>query len=59
MSGNSDSQKQASFTSTRRTSFTRKKKKFTVDIKNMGVNIDKNEYYEIKLSNSAFPERGL
>ena len=24
------------------------KKKFTVDIKNMGVNIDKNEYYEIK-----------
>ena len=25
----------------------------------MGVNIDKNEYYEIKLSNSAYPERGL
>lgn len=37
----------------------RKKKKFTVDIRNMGVNIDKNEYYEIKLSNSAHPERGL
>lgn len=37
----------------------KKKKKFTVDIRNMGVNIDKNEYYEIKLSNSAFPERGL
>lgn len=25
----------------------------------MGVNIDKNEYYEIVKSNSAFPERGL
>jgi len=37
----------------------KKKKKFKVDIRNMGVNIDKNEYYEIKLSNSAFPERGL
>lgn len=32
------------------------KKKFTIDIKHMGVNIDKNEYYEIKLSNSAHPE---
>lgn len=30
------------------------KKKF--NIKNMGVNIDKNEYYEIVLSNSARPE---
>ena len=40
-------------------SFTRKKKKFKIDIRNMGVNIDKNEYYEIKLSNSAHPERGL
>ena len=37
----------------------KKKKKFTVDTKNMGVNIDKNEYYEIVKSNSAFPERGL
>ena len=37
----------------------KKKKKFTVDIKNMGVNIDKNEYYEIVTSNSAFPEKGL
>ncbi len=37
----------------------KKKKKFTVDIKNMGVNIDKNEYYEIVKSNSAHPERGL
>ena len=36
-----------------------KKKKFTINIKNMGVNIDKNEYYEIVKSNSAFPERGL
>lgn len=32
------------------------KKKQLCDIKNMGVNIDKNEYYEIKLSNSAHPE---
>ena len=37
----------------------KKKKKFVIDINKMGVNIDKNEYYEIKLSNSAFPERGL
>ena len=27
------------------------KKKFTINIKNMGVNIDKNEYYEIVKSN--------
>lgn len=33
-----------------------KKKKFTVNTKNMGVNIDKNEYYEIILSNSNHPE---
>ncbi len=32
------------------------KKKPLCNIKNMGVNIDKNEYYEIKLSNSAHPE---
>ena len=38
---------------------TKKKKKFTVDTKNMGVNIDKNEYYEIIKSNSAHPEQGL
>lgn len=37
----------------------KKKKKFVIDINKMGVNIDKNEYYEIKLSNSAHPERGL
>ncbi len=34
----------------------KKKKKFTIDIKNMGVNIDKNEYREIVLSNSNRPE---
>lgn len=34
----------------------KKKKKFTLDIKNMGVNIDKNEYKEIVLSNSSHPE---
>ena len=32
------------------------KKKFKVNIKNMGVNIDKNEYYEIVKSNSNHPE---
>ena len=34
----------------------KKKKKFSIDTKNMGVNIDKNEYYEIILSNSARPD---
>ena len=33
-----------------------KKKRFQIDTKNMGVNIDKNEFYEIILSNSAHPE---
>ena len=33
-----------------------KKKKNYCDPKTMGVNIDKNEYYEIILSNSAHPE---
>ena len=33
-----------------------KKKKFSINTKNMGVNIDKNEYYEIILSNSARPD---
>lgn len=37
----------------------KKKKKFSIDTKNMGVNIDKNEYYEIVQSNSARPEYGL
>ena len=35
---------------------TKKKKKFTIDTKNMGVNIDKNEFREIILSNSNHPE---
>lgn len=34
----------------------KKKKKFKLDIKNMGLNIDKNEYREIVLSNSSHPE---
>lgn len=34
-----------------------KKKKKYCDVKTMGVNIDKNEYYEIILSNSAHPEK--
>ena len=34
----------------------KKKKKFSINTKNMGVNIDKNEYYEIILSNSARPD---
>ena len=33
------------------------KKKFKISTKNLGVNIDKNEYYEIILSNSAHPEK--
>ena len=32
------------------------KKKIFANPKTMGVNIDKNEYYEIILSNSAHPE---
>ena len=35
------------------------KKKLTISTKNMGVNIDKNEYYEIILSNSAHPENSF
>ena len=34
----------------------KKKKKKYCDVKTMGVNIDKNEFYEIILSNSAHPE---
>lgn len=33
-----------------------KKKKFSLNTNNMGVDIDKNEFYEIKLSNSNHPE---
>jgi len=32
------------------------KKKTYCNTKTMGINIDKNEYYEIILSNSAHPE---
>lgn len=34
----------------------KKRKKEFANPKTMGVNIDKNEYYEIVLSNSANPE---
>ena len=34
----------------------KKKKPPEISTKNMGVNIDKNEYREIVLSNSAHPE---
>lgn len=34
----------------------KKKKKFKIDIKKMGVNIDKNEYYTIKDSYTNYPE---
>ncbi len=34
-----------------------KKKKVKIDIKDMGVNIDKNEYKEIILSQSNHPEK--
>ena len=34
----------------------KKKKKFVINTKNMGVNIDKNEYYTIKDSYTNYPE---
>lgn len=34
----------------------KKKNNSICDTRKMGVDIDKNEYYEIKLSNSAHPE---
>ncbi len=37
----------------------KKKPKFKINIKNMGIDIDKNEYREIVLSNSAHPELGV
>ena len=37
----------------------KKKSKFKINIKNMGLDIDKNEYREIVLSNSAHPELGV
>ena len=36
---------------------TGKKKKFSISTKNMGVNIDKNEYYTIKESPENYPEK--
>lgn len=33
------------------------KKKFKINIKNMGIDIDKNEFREIVLSNSNHPEK--
>ena len=38
---------------------TKKKKMSKLGIKNMGINIDKNEYYEIILSNSNHPDSYL
>lgn len=35
----------------------KKKKPIYANTSTMGVNIDKNEYYEIILSNSAHPEK--
>lgn len=32
-------------------------KSFKIDIKKMGINVDKNEYKEIILSNSNMPEK--
>jgi len=34
-----------------------KNKKIKIDVKNMGVNIDKNEFKEIVLSQSNHPEK--
>jgi len=34
----------------------KKKKPFSIDIKKMGVNIDKNEYYTIKENYTNYPE---
>lgn len=33
------------------------KNKFKINVKNMGLNIDKNEFQEIVLSNSNHPEK--
>ena len=37
----------------------KKNKKFKIDIKNMGVDIDKNEYQEIILSQSNHPDKSF
>jgi hypothetical protein len=35
----------------------KKKKKFNIDTKKMGVNIDKNEYYTIKETPENYPDK--
>lgn len=35
----------------------KKKKKFSIDIKNMGIDIDKNEYRTIVQTHTNYPER--
>ena len=37
----------------------KKEKKIKIDIKNMGVDIDKNEYREIVLSQSNHPDKSF
>ena len=37
--------------------FLKKKKKFSLDIKNMGVDIDKNEYYTIVQTHTNTPTK--
>ena len=37
----------------------KKNKKFKINVKNMGVNIDKNEYKEIILSQSNHPDKNF
>ena len=41
----------------KKTSINNQSKKTAINIKNMGVNIDKNEYKEIVQSNSNNPEK--
>ena len=35
----------------------KKKKKFTIDTKNMGINIDKNEFTTIVQTHTNYPEK--
>lgn len=37
--------------------YSKKKKKFSVDTKNMGIDIDKNEYRTIVQSHTNYPDR--
>ena len=36
---------------------TKSKKKFEINTKNMGINIDKNEYYTIVKTHTNYPEK--